>query len=98
MSVQLKPLIKMSTAEKREAIHKFIDQLEDDRFLHALHAMVKAYAEYDPIIGYDIEGNPKRASVMKAKYMAALEAVEKGEYITIEELEKESEEWLAPTK
>lgn len=88
----------MSIEEKREAIHRFIDQIEDERFLHALHAMAKAYAEYDPIIGYDIEGNPKQASVMKAKYLAALEAVEKGEYITIEELEKESEQWLAPTK
>jgi len=52
----------------------------------------------DVIIGYDVDGNPKLASVMKEKYRADLEAVKRGEYITLEELEKESAEWIKATK
>ena len=94
MSVQLKPLL-MSTAEKREALRQKIDQL-DEKFIEAIYAIVEAYEEKDedPIIGYDIEGNPKRASVMKKIYNEQVKnAIEKGEFITIEDLEKEMETW-----
>ena len=94
MSVQLKPLL-MSTAEKRETLRQKIDQL-DEKFIEAIYAIVEAYEEKDedPIIGYDIEGNPKRASVMKKIYNEQVKnAIEKGEFITIEDLEKEMETW-----
>jgi|GEM_PF-738509 len=95
MSVQLKPLLMMSTAEKRETLRQKIDEL-DEKFIEAIYAIVEAYEEKeeDPIIGYDIEGNPKRASVMKKIYNEQVKnAIEKGEFITIEDLEKEMETW-----
>lgn len=52
----------------------------------------------DVIIGYDMQGNPKLASVMKEKYKADLEAVRRGEFITFEDFEKESETWLKSIK
>lgn len=85
----------MSTAEKRETLRQRIDEL-DDKFIEAIYAIVEAYEEKeeDPIIGYDIEGNPKRASVMKKIYNEQVKnAIEKGEFITIEDLEKEMETW-----
>ena len=95
MSVQLKPLLMMSTAEKRETLRQKIDEL-DEKFIEAIYAIVEAYEEKDedPIIGYDIEGNPKRGSVMKKIYNEQVKnAIEKGEFITIEDLEKEMETW-----
>lgn len=85
----------MSTAEKRETLRQKIDEL-DEKFIEAIYAIVEAYEEKeeDPIIGYDIEGNPKRASVMKKIYNEQVKnAIEKGEFITIEDLEKEMETW-----
>lgn len=95
MSTQLKPSMMMSTAEKRESLRQKIDEL-DEKFIEAIYAIVEAYEEKeeDPIIGYDIEGNPKRASVMKKIYDEQVKnAIEKGEFITIEDLEKEMETW-----
>ena len=48
----------------------------------------------DPIIGYDpVDGTPVRTSVAVKQFEKDLKAVDQGEYITIEDLEKESEEW-----
>lgn len=52
----------------------------------------------DPIIGYDIEGNPIFASVAKREFKARLDAVDRGDYITLEDLKKESETWLKGTE
>lgn len=86
----------MSTAEKRATLRQKMDEL-DDKFIEAIYAIVAAYEKKegeDPIIGYDIEGNPKRASVMKKIYDEQVKnAIEKGEFITIEDLEKEMKTW-----
>lgn len=70
----------------------------DDNFLAAVHAMVGTYRakqeKVDPIIGYTLEGKPKYASKMKAIYDEEVRAAEEdGAFITLEELEEESETW-----
>lgn len=89
-----------TTAEMKADLHRYIDLL-DDKFVAIVHAMVDAYIEQqgdDPIIGYDIEGNPIFASVAKREFKARLDAVDRGEYITLEDLKKESETWLKGTE
>jgi len=89
-----------NTAEMKADLHRYVDQL-DDKFVVIVHSMVTAYIEQqgeDTIIGYDIEGNPLFASVAKREFKARLEAIDRGEYITLEDLEKESETWLSDTK
>lgn len=91
-----KNISQMSTAEKRATLRQKMDEL-DDKFIEAIYAIVAAYEEKeeeDPIIGYDVtDGSPVRASVAKEQFAADLEAVKRGEYITVEDLEKESETW-----
>ncbi|MCO6476280.1 MAG: hypothetical protein J5I94_06650 [Phaeodactylibacter sp.] len=85
-----------NAAEMKADLHRYIDLL-DDKFVAIVHAMVGTYIEQqgdDPIIGYDIEGNPIFASVAKREFKARLDAIDRGEYITLEELKKESESWL----
>lgn len=89
-----------NAAEMKADLHRYIDML-DDKFVAIVYAMVGAYMEQqedDPIIGYDIDGNPMFASVAKREFKARLNAVDRGEYITLEELEKESETWLKGTE
>jgi hypothetical protein len=47
----------------------------------------------DPIIGYEIDGTPVRASVARQQLLAEVEAAEKGDYITLEDFKKEVETW-----
>lgn len=91
----------MSTVEIRSEIDSYLDQL-DDKFLKAVLAMLKTYSEEqeaeDPIVGYTIDGRPKRASVMREQLRKEVEGAEQGEYITLDELRKKSEQWLNRTK
>ena len=90
----------MSSAELRSELHEYIDRL-DDQFVAVVHSMLDTYIkqqEGDPIVGYDGEGNPIHASVAKEEYKARLEAVDRGEYVTLEELKKQSRTWLKNTK
>ncbi len=86
----------MSAVEIRTEIQSYLDKVHDESFLKVVHSMLDAYLKEneDPIIGYDIEGNPKRASVMMKVYEDEIRAArEEGAFLTIEELEKEMESW-----
>jgi hypothetical protein len=86
----------MSAIEIKAEIQSYLDQVQDESFLKVVHSMLGIYVKEkdDPIIGYDIEGNPKRASVMKRVYEEEVWAArEEGTFITIEDLEKEMEKW-----
>ena len=86
----------MSAAEIRAEINSYLEKVQDESFLKVVHSMLDTYLKEneDPIIGYDIEGNPKRASVMRKVYEEEIRAArEEGAFITIEELEKEMESW-----
>jgi hypothetical protein len=88
----------MSVAEIREALKKHIDDA-DDRLLRMIIAMIEAYQEEeDPIISYDVKGNPRRASELRALLREQVEAGRKGRFITIDELDEKSKEWLGDTK
>ena len=86
----------MSAIEIRAEIQSYLEKVQDESFLKAVHSMLDTYLkeQEDPIIGYDVGGNPKRASVMKALYDEEVRAArEEGKFITLEELEKEMETW-----
>ena len=88
----------MSTLEMRQALHKRIDQI-DEKFLKAVYAMVVAYLdEEDPIVGYEVDGRPIYASLLREELEKEVENAERGNYISAEELDKKSRAWLQPTK
>jgi len=90
----------MSAIELRAQVHQHIDEL-DEGFLKVIYVMLETYQQQqqaDPIIGFDIDGKPKRASIMKMELKKEVEEAKKGNYTTIEDLKKESKEWLNPTK
>lgn len=90
----------MTQVQIRSEVHKMVDRL-DETLLAAIHSMLQTYEqkkEDDPIVGYDLNGLPLRASLLKEELLQELEGVEKGHFITIEDLEKKSEQWLTATK
>lgn len=85
-----------NAAEMRSDLHQLVDRL-DDRFVAIVYSMVGVYIEQqedDPIIGYSAKGSPMYASVAKREFKARLEAIDRGDYITLEALKEQSKTWL----
>ena len=95
LSLYLQKLMIMSAVEIRAEIQSYLEKVQDESFLKVVHSMLDAYVREheDPIIGYDVDGVPLYASVARKLFKEQLEGVERGEYITIEDLEKEMEKW-----
>lgn len=86
----------MSTIEIRAELHKLIDQI-DERFLKAVYSMVSVYQGEEPI-GYKTDGTPILGSILGKELDKEVENAEQGQYISVEELEKRSKQWMARTK
>lgn len=92
----------MSAAEIRSEIDNLLDRVQDknESFLKVVHSMLSTYVQEqeDPIIGYEVDGTAITVSTFLEQADKAMADVERGEYITLEELKKESEQWLTLTK
>lgn len=78
-----------------------LKQLEeaDEKLLRMIHAMIEAYqTEDDPVISYDVHGNPRRASELQTILDKEVEGARKGNFIAIDELDEKSKQWVKPTK
>jgi len=71
----------MSTTQMKAQIHEYIESLQDENLVQAIHAMLDTYVtkQNEAIVGYDVNGNPQYAAEMKKQYKEGLEAVERGE-------------------
>lgn len=79
----------MTKEQMLAEIKAMIEQIEDERFLRVLLAFVQAWEkEYgDPVIGYEADGSPVRASAARAQFAEDLSKPE--ELMSIEDVEKE---------
>jgi len=88
----------MSSTQIKELLKKRIEDA-DDRLLKMMHAFVEAYHESDDdAYAYDMEGNPISIAETKKEMKEGLEDVKNGNYITLEEIKKKSEQWMKRTK
>ena len=102
---QLKPLTlkgfkeneRMSAVKIRAELHELIDQM-DERFLQAVYLMVSTYQGKDPVIGYDLDGVPRTASELTKILDEEVALARQGDYIPIEEFQKQSAKWSQSTK
>lgn len=76
----------------RKEVQQYISHA-DERFLRMVHSLAKEYTKNDDKIkGYHI-GNSITKSQLLADLKESEQQIERGEYITIDELEKESKTW-----
>lgn len=105
MQVQshLQNQVVMSIEQIKETLHLRVEQV-DERFLRVLHAMTEAYAaEYlseEDITDEQImaippspDWKPMTKEELKAELDEANAEFERGEFMTLEDLEKEAEQW-----
>jgi len=89
----------MGVEQIKDVLHHRINQA-DEHFLQVIYAMVEAYAEQhqiggdEDIIGYHSDGEAITITALKAKINLAEEQIDKGEYLTPEQLHQESEQWI----
>lgn len=78
----------MGATKIRTDIDAYLDQVKDESFLKVVHSMLDTYVreQNDPIIGYEIDGTPVRASAARKQFETDIEAARRGDYITLEEL------------
>ena len=90
----------MSRTNLRQQIEQYLDRV-DEPFLQVIHAMLDTYIqqqEANPLLSYDIDGTPRSQADLEKILSERLEAVRQGKYVTLDELRKNSEAWLRPTK
>ncbi len=88
----------MSAVDLKAEINRYLDQIDDQTFLRVVHSMLDTYVhqqEEDPVVGYDVDGTPKRASEMKEQLRQEVEKANRGEYTSIDDLHDKSEQWLS---
>ena len=80
----------MSTAELRNRIDDFLNQV-DENFLKVVHAMLETQVENQAsqIVGYEPNGDPITLAQLKERVKQGEKDYEDGNYVTLEQLEKE---------
>ena len=82
----------MSTAQIKKDLHKYVDTV-DTPFLYAVYNLMKVHMEENTPVGYNIKGEPISAHQLKIRVKAAQARMDKGEFTSQEELEKEAASW-----
>ncbi len=81
----------MGALELRDSVLEYINTA-DERLLKVVKAVIESYQEND-IVAYAIDGTPLTRTTYKAELQEAKEEIKRGEYISQEDLEKESNNW-----
>ncbi len=81
----------MTTLQKKTKIKKYIEQKADERFLNIVYAIMEA--DTNLIVGYTADGKPLTRQEAKERLKKAEARINKGQYITQDELEKEAANW-----
>jgi 6-pyruvoyl-tetrahydropterin synthase len=82
----------MSETELRKKLHEAIDKA-DHRLLNMVNALMEAYGDESVIIGYAVDGAPITRKDLKQRVEKAEVEIAKGDYLSHEDLEKESANW-----
>jgi len=82
----------MTATALRKEVQQYINHA-DERFLRMVHSLAKEYVKKeDKVVGYHV-GKPVKKSQLLSDLKEAEQQIEGGEYITIDQLERESETW-----
>jgi hypothetical protein len=83
----------MNNIEKRDFIHSHLHQLNEELVSELYQRMYSFMKDENPVVGYNLSGRAIRKKQFVSDLKVAEKQIERGEYTTIEDLEKESEQW-----
>jgi hypothetical protein len=83
----------METTEKREYIKNHLNRVDEGFISEVYQRMLSMFNAEEPVVGYDAKGNPINRTQFIAEIKEAEKQIERGDYLTLEELEDESGKW-----
>lgn len=81
----------MGALELRESVLEYINTA-DERLLKVVKAVIESYQE-EEIVAFSVEGKPITRNEYKIQLANTKLEIERGEFTSQEDLEKESEKW-----
>ena len=88
----------MGEVQLKETVMKQLEEA-DDKLIRMVYAIIAAYYDKeDPVISYDVHGNPRTASELRTLLIEQVEEGRKGNYISVDELDQKSKQWLKRTR
>jgi len=85
----------MSTVELKTQIHDYVERLEDEGFVQAIHTILGTHiaSTSEGVKDYNMDGTPQFASAeeMKTELDRRLASAKQGNFVTVEELRKKYE-------
>ena len=83
----------MNIAERKMKFIEEVQKLTSEEKLKALEDVLHDIIQADEVIAYSVVGEPITLTEYKKAVKKAQESIAKGDFLTQEELEKESESW-----
>ncbi len=84
----------MSTAQLKTQIHVYLDAVKDETFLKVVHSMLNTYLqEQQIVVGYRSDNQAIAQDELLENLKESEAAIERGEFLTIDELMAASEKW-----
>ena len=82
----------MATLDLRQSVMEYVKKA-DNRFLRLVKAMADNYHEKDDVVAYSVDGKPLSMEQYNQELMDAEAEIERGETTSVEDLQKEAENW-----
>jgi hypothetical protein len=83
----------MKALEKRDYIHSHL-HLIDEKIINEVYRKIHSeLEENNPVVGYNTSGEPIKKQQLLADLLDAEKQIEKGEYMTLDELDEDSKTW-----
>ena len=82
----------MATLDFRQSVLEYVKRA-DNRFLRLVKVMADNYHEKDDIVAYTVDGKSLTLEQYNQELLDAEAEIERGETISLEDLEKEARDW-----
>ena len=82
----------MASLDLKQSVQNYIDTA-DNRLLKMIKALVESYHEEVQIVAYTVEGKPLTRKQYNQELVDAETEIQRGELTSVEDLEKESQNW-----
>lgn len=83
----------MGLIEKRDYIYSHLHQIDENALNEIYRVIESKIGNQEDVVGYEADGTP----MMKAQFIKSIkeaeDQIDRGKFITLEDLEKESENW-----
>ncbi len=92
----------MSTIELKAQIHDYVERLEDEVFVQAIHTILGTHiaSTSENVKGYNMDGTAQFSSVeeMKTELDRRVASAKQGNFVSVEELRQKYKSWTKPTE